>query len=858
MTHFVCGDSAMLHRFASMRRFLFLLLLVASSASAQSAGSAMAALDAVQKLIPSDGSFGFVREVDVAIEGDTAIVKSALNNSIYVFQLDTAGTWQQAAVIAPSGILTGKIAIAGGRVFVQFQDQQDFLRHLVSYVQNDSGRWIEERSIIVSAHAIQYFVDKSGSQLLTVTASEDSYSPELVRISELNENNAWETKIESSEDGLVDDLSCIAQERAAANGALFLKDENGEWVKSSVDVDPRTPSALSFRFISSDCEYVLDQPFSGNYSEGSVYRLDDSEGWVFEWSFTGWNSLNFIANDRFALFGVAGYAANGKKDTVRVYEKLDAGQWVALGELKLDEYKGGFGRSIALDGNTALVSSLVPLEVTAFDLSRYEFADITRVCASGYPTIDPDNDGYGWDNNETCLIPQAELSPDDSNRDQTITIDTAYSGPTPLANSIGSYNDYDNGSREYDNYAVPQVVVKDHNTVATLVETDADRFLINVYQLSDHSDWQLEQVIDVSDLLDRSYPADTFLYSPPRLASFRIDIDQNVLALGYADYFISNALFIFERDESGDWRLVREFQQPISARAGYATSVDVSGDTIAVRSGDIGGEFGNSAKVHVYTKNSQSDWVADSEINDPRGLTPAPSFAYSLALDDNTLIVGNRHLYSRLYHFADVFVRDDTGEWLYQQSLYPGDGSGQGLKVDLKGDTALLELNGKLHMYKRDATGQWNPSVVMTGGDLVIRHGGLWKRDQSTLPSELEVGVKLYPVEFSYNESNTSAPGNVEPLDTTCVETGLIGDGWGWSGTDSCRLDVIAELPPVEPAPSNAACIDTGLIGDGWGWNGTESCQPEIMIDSCIYDFADLNAGWGWNPATMESCPPRL
>ncbi len=47
---------------------------------------------------------------------------------------------------------------------------------------------------------------------------------------------------------------------------------------------------------------------------------------------------------------------------------------------------------------------------------------------------------------------------------------------------------------------------------------------------------------------------------------------------------------------------------------------------------------------------------------------------------------------------------------------------------------------------------------------------------------------------------------------STCIDTGVIGDGWGWNGSTSCRI-------------SSAECIDTGVIGDGWGWDGLQSCR---------------------------------
>ncbi len=64
----------------------------------------------------------------------------------------------------------------------------------------------------------------------------------------------------------------------------------------------------------------------------------------------------------------------------------------------------------------------------------------------------------------------------------------------------------------------------------------------------------------------------------------------------------------------------------------------------------------------------------------------------------------------------------------------------------------------------------------------------------------------------------------IEPA--SCVDTD--GDGWGWDGTQSCRI----------------ACVDTD--GDGWGWDGTQSCR---VITACIDSDGD---GYGWNG--VETC----
>ena len=40
----------------------------------------------------------------------------------------------------------------------------------------------------------------------------------------------------------------------------------------------------------------------------------------------------------------------------------------------------------------------------------------------------------------------------------------------------------------------------------------------------------------------------------------------------------------------------------------------------------------------------------------------------------------------------------------------------------------------------------------------------------------------------------------------------------------SCSFTMVGSQQTSQPAGRDPDCIDTGIIGDGWGWNGTESC----------------------------------
>ncbi len=70
-----------------------------------------------------------------------------------------------------------------------------------------------------------------------------------------------------------------------------------------------------------------------------------------------------------------------------------------------------------------------------------------------------------------------------------------------------------------------------------------------------------------------------------------------------------------------------------------------------------------------------------------------------------------------------------------------------------------------------------------------------------------------------------------------CIDTPPVGDGWGWNGTESCRVNATTDTTTtagdtegtVAESDSTgsqvAECIDTPPVGDGWGWNGSESCR---------------------------------
>lgn len=60
----------------------------------------------------------------------------------------------------------------------------------------------------------------------------------------------------------------------------------------------------------------------------------------------------------------------------------------------------------------------------------------------------------------------------------------------------------------------------------------------------------------------------------------------------------------------------------------------------------------------------------------------------------------------------------------------------------------------------------------------------------------------------------------------------------------SCSFEMVGSQQTSKPVSSNVTCEDTGVLGDGWGWNGTESCLvDEVVTDGEV--FFGAHEGYG-------------
>ena len=165
---------------------------------------------------------------------------------------------------------------------------------------------------------------------------------------------------------------------------------------------------------------------------------------------------------------------------------------------------------------------------------------------------------------------------------------------------------------------------------------------------------------------------------------------------------------------------------------------------LTVRSGDVGGEGGAVGTIFIY-KQENSEWVPDSELVEPRLHNPNPQIGYALSINSDVLLLANE---VSGFNFSEIYVRNADREWQHQQTLYTGDGRTRIDGVELiNPNTALIELNGEIHVFGEDNNGVWRETAVTTGGDMVIRHGRLWAGDAPLLPENGTASL-LFPVEF--------------------------------------------------------------------------------------------------------------
>ena len=133
--------------------------------------------------------------------------------------------------------------------------------------------------------------------------------------------------------------------------------------------------------------------------------------------------------------------------------------------------------------------------------------------------------------------------------------------------------------------------------------------------------------------------------------------------------------------------------------------------------------------------------------------------------------------------------------------------------------------------------------VSLAASDIVCSFRTLGSRALSSYCDIPDTG-EYYAAVRGVSDSTYEIRSYAASGDSDCIDTPPFNNGWGWNGTESCRI-----VEPQNNTPGTHACVD--YDGDGWGWNGISSCIPtssgsDATSTVCI-DTNPIGDGWGWD-----------
>ena len=621
------------------------------------------------KLTAGDGAVGDWFGISVALDGDTALVGayrdavggSSYQGSAYVFTR-SGSTWtQQAKLTAGDGAASDdfgiSVAIDGDTALVgaYLDDVGANSDQGSAYVFTRSGStWTQEAKLTAGDGAVG---DRFGSSVAIDgdTALVGAYLDDVGANS--NQGSAYVFTRSGS--------TWTQQAKLTAGDGAF-----GDGFGGSVAIDGDTALVGA-----------IDDDVGANTDQGSAYVFTRSGStWTQEAKLTAGDGA---ASDYFgysvaldgdtALVGasVDAVGANINQGSAYVFTRSGS-MWTQEAKLTAGDgaFGDGFGGSVAVDGDTALVGALYDdLGANSNQGSAYVF---TR-------------SGSTW-------TQEAKLTAGDGAVGDRFGSSVALDGDTAL---VGAYPDAVGGN-SYQGSAY--VFTRSGNTwtqQAKLVAADG--------AASDYFGWSV------------AVDGDTALVGA-------------VLDAVGANSF-QGSVYVFARSGT-TWTQ----QAELTAGDGetydlFGTSVALDGDTALVGAyGDNVGAASDQGSAYVFTR-SDTTWTQQAKLVAGDGAR-GDEFGYSVALDGDTALVGAYQDYvgaNSGQGSAYVFTRSDT-TWTQQTKLVAGDGEAGdrfGISVALDGDTALvgahstgaLNINpGSAYVFTRGGT-TWLQQAKLLAGD---------------------------------------------------------------------------------------------------------------------------------------------
>ena len=221
----------------------------------------------------------------------------------------------------------------------------------------------------------------------------------------------------------------------------------------------------------------------------------------------------------------------------------------------------------------------------------------------------------------------------------------------------------------------------------------------------------------------------------------------------------------------------------------------------------------------------------------------------------------NPNLYYPGSQYVDVLGVDIYEDFAHGHRFVPNDAQ----HVDIYNGIKAVDRSKPIGISENGLIPDW-PSLSRTQPDWAF-YITWWGYEEHSSPQRYQnnynSGLVLTQDDLGSSSPSTGgSKGNNGGGSTTsgdCVDTAPYGDGWGWNGSEGCRIGEDNSGSDNGGGVSTSGnCVDTAPYGDGWGWNGTSSCRiggdnsgnnnggGASGSSNCV-DTAPVGDGWGWD-----------
>lgn len=254
--------------------------------------------------------------------------------------------------------------------------------------------------------------------------------------------------------------------------------------------------------------------------------------------------------------------------------------------------------------------------------------------------------------------------------------------------------------------------------------------------------------------------------------SVSIDGDYIIVGARYDDDKgeYSGSAYIFKKTASTWVQQDKLLPLDLNADSNFGFSVDIDGEYAVV--GATEHHSSRTGAAYIY-KNTGEGWVQQTKLSPSDG-TSADSFGYSVAIDDDTVLVGSIYDDDNGENSGSAYVfKRNSNTWTQQDKLLPSDGKAYdffGYSVSLEGDAALIGATstgyynedriGSAYVFKRNGD-SWNQQAILTASDGASRDA--FGRSVSINGGRLVVGSSSIPSAVYIFKQTDSSSWSQEP-----------------------------------------------------------------------------------------------